>query len=256
MGFAPLAPLALTCPLGFALAGPPASGLDLVSHAAEVQGLPVDLLGRQAPVVHPGRAAGGGQGLVGRGGPGGPPALDQVGLVPVSGLLPEGPVFEGPEGQEDVGVGVPRIGVNGEVRDHPQGDTLPPHPPLDQVDLLLKGQLHREGQLEFPGELGVLSFLGGFHGVPKRLPLQDPGGGGLGREDGGVGDGGAASVVPGPVMTGVSQRHAGAVGGGGHDGLAGGPADDLDAETVEGHVVIWDGSRGLSPGTRHSEGIA
>lgn len=141
----PFVSVALAFPLGLSLAREEAAALHLEGGAVEVPGLAVDPLGFQAPVVHalgdPGLVEGRVHGL----GPGGPPPLQDLLPVPVPGFVPKSAVLEGAEGEEDVGVGVPFVRVDGHVRDHAFPDAMPVHPGFDQMNLVREIQFLGKG---------------------------------------------------------------------------------------------------------------
>lgn len=125
-------------PHGLSLAGGDAAALHFIGGPAQVLGLPVDPLGLQAPVVYPLGNPGLVEGRVHGLGPGDPPALQHLFPVPVPGFVPKSAVLEGTKGEEDVGVGVSLVGMDGHVRSHPLSDAVDIHPPLHEPNVVGK----------------------------------------------------------------------------------------------------------------------
>lgn len=231
----PFVSVALAFPLGLSLAGEETAALHFIGGAVEVFRLAIDALGFQGPVVDsrgdPGLVEGRVHGL----GPGGSPTLQNLLSVPVPGFVPKSAVLEGAEGEEYVGVGVPLVGVDSHVGDHSLLDTVGVHPSLQEPDVVGKVQLIRKGELEFPGELGVLALLGGLHSVPEGSPVLGPGGSSLGSQDDLVRHGLTTGVIPGHPLPMVGEHVGRSIGRRRHGGPAGAAADDLGGESVDGH---------------------
>lgn len=223
----PFVSLALAFPLGLSLAGREAAALHFIGAAVEVPRFAVDPLGLQGSVVHlrggPGLVEGRVHGL----GPGGPPALQNLFPVPVPGLVPKSAVLERTEGEEDMGVGVSCVGMDGDVRDHAFLNTVDVHPPFHEPNVVGKIQFLRKGELKFPGELGILALLRGLHGVPEGGPILGPGWSPIGGQDDLVRYGLAAGIVPGHPLPMVGEHIGRSVGRRRHGGSAGATADDL-----------------------------
>ena len=141
----PFVSVALAFPLGLSLAGGEAAALHFKGGTVEIFGLAVDSLGLQGPVVDPRGDPGLVEGRVHGLGPGGPPGLQDLLSVPVPGFVPKSAVLEGAEGEEDVGVGVPFVRVDGHVRDHAFPDAMPVHPGFDQMNLVREIQFLGKG---------------------------------------------------------------------------------------------------------------
>jgi len=62
----------------------------------------------------------------------------------------------------------PNFAVDGYVGHHAHCHKLLRHILSDEVDVLLMGQLHREGDFYLAGELAVVSRLAAFDLVPKN----------------------------------------------------------------------------------------
>ena len=68
----------------------------------------------------------------------------------------------------------PHWGVDCDIGDHPPADELLFDIAAHQFAALLVGQLMRQGEVDFAGELGVASTLSLLHGIPKLTPVGHP----------------------------------------------------------------------------------
>jgi hypothetical protein len=108
-------------------------------------------------------------------------------------------------------------------------------PPLGQGDLFFPGQFLRQGDVELPGELGILPLLRGLDAVPQGLAIAHPRRSAGRQGDGDVVDAGLPPEVIDVAGALVVQDRPGAVGGCGHDLLPAGPSDGLGVEVEDGH---------------------
>ena len=126
-----------------------------------------------------------------------------------------------PQGGQDMDMGVPRVSVQGKVRDHSVVNQFRADEFAHYVPALGDSQFKGKGYFNFSGELRVDSLFDGLDLVPQLGTVVDPGRG-IGRgHDVGEGDSAALVVVvagPSPV---VSKGGPGTVGRCGNDGSAG-----------------------------------
>ncbi len=245
----------MTLAHGLSLAGGDSAALHFEGGAAQVLRLPVNSLSFKPSVVYPLGDPSLIEGRVHGLRPGSSPALQHLFSVPVPSFVPKSAVLERTEGEEDVGVGVSLVGMDGHVCGHPLLDTVDVHPPLQKPNVSREVQFFRKGELDLPGELGVMTLFGGLHGVPKGGSVLSPGGGPVGRQDDFVGNRLAAGVVPDHPLAMVGEHISSSIGRRRHGGPAGAAADDLGGEAVDGHGDdrrLWVGGPGAErTGTRH-----
>lgn len=129
------------------------------------------------------------QGLVAHPGPALAPRLDQLGGVPVPGLRAgPGAALHAPHRGHGVEMGVVPIQVVGvPVHHHAEVHQLL-DPATGQGDLLVPGQLLREGDVELPSHLGVLALLAELDAGPELGAVRHPLGGVLGEANLGMVD--------------------------------------------------------------------
>jgi hypothetical protein len=134
-----------------------------------------DALGCQGQAGHPFGASCGPQGAIADAFPAGSPLVHQGAVVPCPFLLgAESIAFDSAHGHQPVDMGVPVLGVQVPVHDHPSV-----HHRLellaDVVAPLLPGDSQGDRELDLTGKLGVAPALGGFDAVPQGAAIQDPG---------------------------------------------------------------------------------
>ena len=76
--------------------------------------------------------------------------------------------LQGPDRQQNVSVGIARpFVVDGKVGAHPSVNKIVFDKSPDKGQLLCGGQLHRKGNFDLAGKLGIAGFLNLLHGVPE-----------------------------------------------------------------------------------------
>src|SRR5580658_5679210 len=103
------------------------------------------------------------------------------------------------------------VTVNGEVSDHALRDELPFHVLAQERELLVLFKLDRQGELDFPGELGVLALLGFLNRIPELRAIEHPVGCARRRDDLGMFDAALSEVAEGLVEALIVKLTRGAI---------------------------------------------
>ena len=174
-----------------------------------------------------------------------PPPLQYRGPVPLRGLLSEDLPLQPPHREHDVSVRVPPVIMQSCVCHHPPRHTRLVQPAFKKTHLVRQAELLRQRQLELPGELRVLPPLCRLDHIPEPLSVVDPGRRPLGSQDAGVRHRLPLGVVPCLAQPLIEKRLARPVGRRRHGRLPRASADDLGAQTINGHGVTPGGRLGV-----------
>jgi hypothetical protein len=173
--------------------------------------------------------------LIGEGLPKLPPILTEGLIVPSSFLLAPALSIHTPKSRHGVEVRVVATEpVEGNINDHTLCNQVGEKPPAEG-DLPRLGKLAGKGNLELPGELGVLPRLGQLHGIPEGRSILHPLGSAFRKQDLGVDHARLAREVFGEPGALIVDPRRGSVGCSRSRTATGGSADELHGEAVDGH---------------------